>query len=394
MEQQMRFRSGDRQPFIVTRNFALGNTGITVAKGTELAFDGSVVEYGGQELSFPQLRGAIKQGWVVPASSYDESDPSYGRPQRANIQVRHATQGGNPMGPQPKMAIATVENDEREVMSARAHAQQTRDTNRNYVRGNPVNPVAAGERVRTQHGFEVVEDQDGVEVPGRTLKTAAGERAKASRVELTAESAMLALQRASNVPPIEPGRGMTQEEMLDRMDPDAREEYLARKESLRAQYVDEAPPVRTVVAKVQSRQAAQHTEGMHLRSDVGHGIEVADPSGFSNGKAKESIVVEDGITFRMTNGPERHTRPATNERVSAVVPARPEAPPEVRKRIAKAVCADFPDNYDFAMPAKKRMARLQADYEDRPDVIQAVFAAEGDEIKSLLMEEFPQAFAG
>lgn len=392
MEQQMRFRTGDRQPFVVTRNFTLGASGITVAKGTELAFDGSTVEYGGQELSFPQLRGAIKQGWVVPAAAYDEDDPTYGRPQRANIQVRHATQGGNPMGPQPKMAIATVENDEREVMNARQHAQQTRDTNRNHVRGNPVNPVAAGERVRTQHGFEVVEQQDGVEVPGRTLKTAAGERAKSERTTLTAESAMLALQQAREVPPIEPGRGMTQEEMLERMDPDAREEYLARKESLRAQYVDE--PVRTVVGKVQHQGRQTHTEGMHIRSDVGHGIEVADPTGLSTGKARESVIVEDGITFRVTNGSDKHTRPATNERVASLAPARPEAPPEVRKRIAKAVCADFPDNYDFAVPVKKRMARLQADYENRPDVIQAVFAAEGDEMKSFLMEEFPQAFAG
>ena len=59
--------------------------------------------------------------------------------------------------------------------------------------------------------------------------------------------------------------------------------------------------------------------------------------------------------------------------------------------IAKAVCADFPDNYDFAVPVKKRMARLQADYENRPDVLRAVFAAEGDEMKSILMQEFPQA---
>jgi hypothetical protein len=39
------------------------------------------------------------------------------------------------------------------------------------------------------------------------------------------------------------------------------------------------------------------------------------------------------------------------------------------------------------------MARLQADYENRPDVLRAVFAAEGDEMKSILMQEFPQAFA-
>jgi hypothetical protein len=62
--------------------------------------------------------------------------------------------------------------------------------------------------------------------------------------------------------------------------------------------------------------------------------------------------------------------------------------------VAKAMCADFPPNYDFAAPAKKRVARLQADFEDRPDVIRAAFAAENDEVKQLLVNEFPQAFNG
>jgi len=136
---------------------------------------------------------------------------------------------------------------------------------------------------------------------------------------------------------------------------------------------------------------------MTITPDIGHGVEIADPVGSGvGGKAKESVIVEDGITFRTTNGPARNEQQAPNRAPAplqaAARPSIPEAPAEVRKMIAKAVCADFPDNYDFAMPAKKRMARLQADYEDRPDVIKAVFAAEGDEMKAMLMQEFPQAF--
>jgi hypothetical protein len=65
----------------------------------------------------------------------------------------------------------------------------------------------------------------------------------------------------------------------------------------------------------------------------------------------------------------------------------------VCRKIARAICADFPDNYVFTDSPKKKLARLQADYEDRPDVIRAVAAAETDgEVKRRLIEEFPEAF--
>lgn len=397
---QIRFRSGDAIPFIATRNFALGNTGHTITKGAEVLFDGSTVEFAGQRFSFPQLRGAIKGDWVVLSESYDQDDPSYGKPVRANIQVRHATKGGNPMQPQPKMAIQTTEADEREVGNTRLHAQQVNSTNKNYVRGNPVNVAQPGEVVLGKYGFEVVEQQDGVEVPGRTMKTAAGDRSKESRVTLTPESARQALMNASNVT-IKAGKGVSQEEMLERMSPEQQEQYLAEKASLRAQYVNDEP--RQVVSTLQRRPQQQQTEGMTIRNDVGHGVEIADPAGFSSGRAlREGVIQENGITFRTTNGPGSVSRQAQLidppsmpvRQVVAAAPSIPEAPVETRKMIAKAVCADFPDDYDFAQPLKKRMGRLQADYENRPDVLRAVFAAENDEVKSLLMQEFPQAFQG
>ncbi len=410
---QLRFRTNEPQAFVATRNFTLGNTGATIPKDAEVLFDGSTVEFAGQKFSFPQLRGAIKLDWVVPVDAYDPNDPSYGRPERANIQVRHATQGGNPMAPQPKMAIQTTESDEREVANVRQHAQHTAQTNRNYVRGNPVNVASAGETIRTQHGFEVVEQQDGVEVPGRSLKTAnlTGEKAKQVRTTLTAESASLALQRASQVQ-IEAGKGVTMEERLALMSEEEREAFLAERAADREATIAAMPPEqqeaeraaqairdRKIVSSVR-KAPVQRTEGMTITPDIGHGIEIADPVGMGNGaKPKESVVVEDGITFRTTNGPARHAQQAPNRApVQAAAPAAPrssfpEAPAEVRKMIAKSVCSDFPDNYDFAMPVKKRIARLQADYEDRPDVIKAVFAAEGDEMKAMLMQEFPQAFA-
>ena len=70
-----------------------------------------------------------------------------------------------------------------------------------------------------------------------------------------------------------------------------------------------------------------------------------------------------------------------------------EAHDSVCRKIAKSICADFPDNYVFTQTTRKKIARLQADFEDRPDVIRAVAAADTDpEVRSRLFEEFPEAF--
>ena len=63
-----------------------------------------------------------------------------------------------------------------------------------------------------------------------------------------------------------------------------------------------------------------------------------------------------------------------------------------RRVIAKTICQDFPDNYDFEATVRKKIARIQADFEDRVDILRAVYAAENDEMKARLLEEFPEAF--
>lgn len=376
---QIKFRPGEKQAFISTRSFALGNTGAQVPKGSEILFDGSTVEFAGMSYPFPQLRGAIKTGWLVPAKSYDETNVEYDRPQAANIQVRHATQGGNPMQPQQKMTIATTQSDEREVGSVKNHAAQTKQGNTTYQRGMPLNA-----------GGTEIQSQDGVAV--RTLKTASGQKAKEQRTVLTADSVGQALQAANKSGVIDPGQGITESEMLDRMSEGDRETWLAQKEAAKAKYMPNEPPqARMIVSTVKSTKETQ-SEGMTVKNDVGHGIEIADMAGTASGPAKQSVRVEDGITFRNTNGPERKPQPhPRSEEAQRPVMAK-DGTEDVRRTIAKALCSDFPTNYDFAQPAKKKLARLQADYEDRPDVLKAVFAAESDEFKSVLVSEFPRAF--
>ena len=201
MADQIAYKQGQKQHFIAARTFALGSTGMTVPKGADIGFDGTTVEFGGSTFSHPQFRGAVRAGWATLAENYDPNDRSAERPVAANIQVRHPTQGGNPMtgGNRALLAPTTVtENDEREVSNVSAHRQATQDRNRNHQHG---------QHIEARPGTSV-ELQDGV--PVRKLKTAAGEKSKQQRTTITAETAGSRIREAESPAPIEAGRGMTE----------------------------------------------------------------------------------------------------------------------------------------------------------------------------------------
>ena len=130
---------------------------------------------------------------------------------------------------------------------------------------------------------------------------------------------------------------------------------------------------------------------------MGGGIETADLAGMDEGKAEVSSYEVEGMRFTNTNGPKRDI--GRGPQAAPKIPSAKAAPlptvalkPEVRLAIAKSLCADFPESYDFEAPARKKLARIMADFEDRHDVIRAIYAAETDEMKALLAAEFPKAF--
>ena len=376
---QIAFRAGQSQHFIAARTFTLGKSGVSVPKGSDLMYDGTTAEFGGATYPVPELRGAVKAGWLVLAAAYDENDFEAERPRAANIQVRKA-EGGNPLE-RPSMSAmpAATESDEREVGNTRSHARAVTSRNQGHRPGSPIsaNPGATAEM------------QDGV--PVRSLKTAAGERAKRERTVLTADSFGTQMRAAESVR-IDPGQGITQEEMLERMDQSAREEYLAQVESRKAQYVDTAP---VVVAPIVSREPTRKEAGMTSKVSTGRGAsDVFDAQGHDPGKAKVETFEQDGIKFTTTNGSSRKEQPSPRSAEAQKPVMLKDNSADVRRMVAKQLCPDFPDNYKFDLPARKKLARLQADYEDRPDVIRAVFAAESDDFKAMLMAEFPQAFSG
>lgn len=366
------------QKYIATRDF--GMAGITVQRGMEIGFDGYNVEVAGRPAQpLPTFKGAIKTGWAVLEAAYDES-AGPAAPQRANIKVRPADTG-NPVAPRAASTlIATTDSEEQVVGNYADHAANVRESNQ-------------------QRRYLSTESQDGV--PVRSLKTVANSRGGA-RTELNGSNTQQVIAAAESVK-IDAGRGMTRDEYLARLSPEDREVYLAEIESRRYSHPG-VEPVRgpetqgRVVGHIAAPKALD-TMGMHVSTTVGGGTDTVDLSGLDGAPAEVQTFEVEGMKFTTTNGPRKAQR-APEAKAPAATPVAPRDPGEgsfqdidPRRVIARAVCADFPDLYDFDLPLRKKLARLRADFEDRPDVIRAVAAAETDtEMRVLLVNEFPEAF--
>jgi hypothetical protein len=423
---QIRFVPGKMDRYITTKSFELGASGQRVLDGMEILFDGTTVEMNGTRFVLPTLRGAVKLGWLVPADQYDP-DAAPAANLSANIGMRPANDlGQNPLAPAKRVAAAIVESDERVVMS---RGERTQAANQRTIEARS-NQGRAGAGVVRGNAPDVGGSEFGVPVQ-RILQTPAK-----SSLQVTPNSVGAAINQANQVK-IQPGVGITEEELLSQMTDEEREAHQSSKESRKADVMTRTvgyvpPPAqttnlatnnqtsskrqeapRTMVASSDVRQVARiaptkntSSEGFSVTTTTGGGTEIFDASG-SEGPAQQTMVSAEGIKFTNTNGPKKAfggvTQVSPPAQRSAPAPeVEPQDDPQsrierdgtadARRRVAKTLCRDFPDDYDFNDHWKRRLAMIRLNYENKHDVIRAIFAAESDDFKRFLLDEFPEAF--
>jgi hypothetical protein len=420
---QIKFIPGRMDRFISMKAFTLGGTNYSVYVGMELLFDGTNVELNGDRFTLPSLRGAIRTRWVVPAGDYDPEAIPTGNPS-ANIGVRSANDlGQNPLSPAKKSAIVTIESDERVVMNC---SERTQQANQHTVEARQ-SQGRAGAFVARGSSSELVGGAEfGVEI-GRAFQTSAK-----TGMQLNPNNVGTAIRDAELVK-INPGEGISEGEMLSKMTAEEQAQYLAKKEAHKSDIQSRTPGyiLPTVVTtnlasmnqpgmkseaqpkvmlasdnQVIGRVAPTQTkvrEGISVGLTSGGGIDTFDASG-STESAKESVVEQEGMVFRNTNGPKTGFRkqPVSSEPQTSILPVdvdssqsriETDGTADYRKMIAKSLCPDFPMDYSFSDHWKKRLARIRLNYEDRPDIIRAIFAAESDEFKKLILAEFSEVFS-
>jgi hypothetical protein len=279
--------------------------------------------------------------WLVPSNDYNPEDESLNVPEQAPIKMRKAV-GGDPLKPREEVTSVTVAAEEREVNTVAARNEMA--AKRNAVRGRQI--VAA-------------EDQEGTIIRS-SLTTPAKQQTDLGKVSVST-----AIRAAENT----------------------------------CFQAEEGNP--RVVARVKSPEEVV-SDGIKLRTSVGTGTRVAAKgetltesegiivrTSVGSQPAEEGVIESEGIRFTTTNGPKK------DQRLLVPEAADDSSADQACRTIAKSICPDFPNNYVFTAPARKKLARIAADYDDRPDIIRAVAAAETDpNVKSRLVADYPEAFSG
>lgn len=371
---------GQPTEFTATTSFQLpappGGVAPSFSAGHTMHFDGQNLSFGGNPARpLPQFLGAIKAEWVVTSGDYLGHATA---PRSAGIAVRPA-EGGNPMDHKPKVMVATAQAEEQEVGNIARHAAQVQENNQGNYRRQTYN----------DRGTQVVQAEDQEGIPVRQLSNPDGRK---NPVDMSKQGSE-AIRQAESVR-VQPGQGRSREQVMAAMSPEQRAAYeneIQVRKAMHGQLNDMvavAPDNQgQVVANLQPSSGVQEKEGIKTQLHVGGGTDTYDAGG-TGGEPEMSTVVVDGIKMTNTNGPRKGQSVAPLNRTDS-------AETDPRRIIAKSICEDFPDNYDFDSSPRKKIARLQADYEDRPDVIRAVAAAETDsDVRARLVEEFPDAFGG
>lgn len=316
----MQFRSGEFQTFRATREFGLADKA-KILKGTEVLFDGNTVQYGESRFTAPQMIGAIKVGWLVEGDQYnaDIAVPI----QSANIRVGKG-----------KQSLLVTEADEQVVGQHTDHAKATRAIN----------------------GFEV---QDHQEV-GRKFQTPTHNKSKVSSNSI---------ETANRPKPIEAKRGITRDEMLDRMTPEQRQDYL---NSLNQH--------RKITEVVQDGVTLKNTNGVTGKPYmVQNGDSEVEIAVVNTVKTGSRVVEQEGIRFRQEGIVEKSEKPNAYE---------------IKKRtqfllgLAQTIYPEFPEDYFDGLIEHEKITMLDSLASEFPSAIKAAWAVEDVKVKTLLEHRY------
>jgi len=344
----VKWQRGNYMKFFALMKIRVGGANpVDIQEGDEFEYDGSILKYAGAEMPTPQLRGAIKNGWVTTEEDSQDGAPAAVQPSRqvakaqtVNRDLSKVQRGGR----EPLESDSLDEETVLKVGDRRPNAAQnpraqatvlTRDQNRRQA-------STAGMRVEGS----VYESQDAVTI-GRVRSPA---KIKVDNI-LDSRSAGIAREIEN--------RGLGKPEFF----PD--ENTVER----------EGVSIRTNVGRVDRNvQVAQEDDGevvgqvRHTRQASSDGIEVRDTSNIRGGKASKPVVQK-----------------AQSVKIDT------KLNPKIR--MARRIDPAFPSDWEFTGKLADRLAKVK-EHGATPEFLEALYAAEGDQMRKLLEKTYPKQFGG
>lgn len=325
-----------------------GQTPVDIMKGDEFEYDGTILKYSGMEIASPSVRGSCRLGWVTdePIDGSERVSPkvntrNVAKAQSSGRDLAHVQRGESKAVEMDSLDEETVfeVSDRRPGSEKNPHAQPRVMTQVDNRRAN-----VAGMKIEAS--AEDVSDQDGVSV---------------GRVKTKASIGSVDITKKENVG------------LADKLDNTVRGEPKLYKPVGSKTVVKEGVTVRTNVGSVDpSVHQSAEDEGVHV-SNVRH----------SSNKSIEGITVTDTSSIR-------EAKPASIPVKKAEVKIDTNVSPKIR--MARRIDPSFPSDWSFTGKLSERLAAVKA-HGASPTFLEALYAAEGDQMRRQLEKAFPKQFS-
>jgi hypothetical protein len=311
---------------------------IDIQEGDEFEYDGQLLKYAGSEIHTPQLRGAIRNGWVT--TDQDNVGSEHVSTVQLNRNIAKAQTVNKDMSRVQRSGPTQLDTDSLDEETV-LNVSDRRDSSKNS-RATPQVIKSENNRragMRVEGGIQ--ENQDAVTI-GRVRSPAK------IKVDIDKSSGM--------THDIE-NRGLGQPELF--------ENKVIEREGVR---------VTTNVGNLNRNvQAAQEEDGEVVgqvrttRTSSSDGIEVKDTSSIRNKTSGAPVNKSQPVKIDTTLSP--------------------------KIRMARRIDPGFPSNWMFSGRLADRLEAVKQ-HGDTPEFLEALYAAEGDQMRKALEKAYPGQFGG
>lgn len=348
-----------------------GKESLYIAKGDEFEYDGTVLKYGGTEINTLAVRGVIEKGEWASENPDDESMPRAVVPERNRAKSQSINRDLSRVARVQGQGLETDHEDEQTVLDIadrRVQGSGTKILNVPNDRAAPRILTAHDNHRRTPGGMivdlDAVDTQEGVTVG--TVRTPA----QLGTVDMTKSSSY---------------------DISNKLETRARDNGYTKVQ-------------KGTVGFIPNEEVIQ--EGITIRSnlrkmDRNRPVDVGqEDDGIVVGQVrhtdKRSSI--DGITVNDTSKRSSQAKKVAKQTTPAkktTVKAKPvviDTNLNPKIRMARRFDPNFPDDWSFDGKLAERLANVKK-HGPTPEFLEALFAAEGDQMRKVLQKEYPEQFS-
>lgn len=340
----IKWQRGSYQKFYALMKIRVGaadpkSIPIDIQQDDEFEYDGQLLKYAGSEIHSPQLRGAIKNGWASlnsdsgSAVSPVKAERNIAKSQTVNKDLSKVQRSGhNPLN--------TEVRDEEVILNVSDRRDSKADPkSRPNIMTQENNRRTAGMRIETSE----VETQDGVSV-GRVRSPAK------INVDIMKNSSLSAREIEN--------RSLGQPEMFN--------------------------------------EKTVEREGVTIKTNIGktnRNVQHSDPNaGSVIGKVRHSKTTSsDGVEVRDTSDIRNKSNASPAKANTKETPVKIDTNVSPKVRMARRIYPSFPVDWEFTGRLSERLEAVKK-HGDTPEFLEALYAAEGDQMRKVLEKEYPNQF--